>query len=70
MKLIFRLLLLGGLVGLGVWLWIYLHPTPQEAIRRQLAALAEAASFEEGEGLVVKAAGAQKLAGFFAHTSS
>lgn len=66
MKRIFRLLLLGGLVGLGVWLWIYLHPTPQEAIRRQLAALAEAASFEEGEGLVVKAAGAQKLAGFFA----
>jgi hypothetical protein len=66
MKLLFRLLLLGGLLGLGVWLWIYLHPTPQEAIRRQLVNLAEAASFENGEGLVARAAASQKLASFFA----
>jgi hypothetical protein len=66
MKIAFRLVLLGVLVGLGVWLWLYFHPSPQEAIRRHLAKLAEAASFDKGEGLVTRAAAAQKLAGFFA----
>jgi hypothetical protein len=66
MKIFFRVIVLAGLLALGVWLWIYYHPTPQEAIRRQLANLAEAASFEKGEGLVTRAAASQKLAGFFA----
>lgn len=66
MKWILRLLLPVVLISLGVWLWIYLHPSPEEAIRRQLNKLAAAASFESSEGLIGRAAGAQKLAGFFA----
>lgn len=66
MKIAFRIGVLAVLIGLGVWLWIYLHPTPQEAIRRQLAKLAEAVSFEDGEGLVARAVSAQKIASFFA----
>jgi len=66
MKIVFRLVVLAVLIGLGVWLWNYLNPTPQEAIRRQLAQLAEATSFEKNEGLVPRAAAAQKVASFFA----
>lgn len=66
MKLVFRILIPAVLIGLGVWLWIYLNPSPQEAIRRQLAGLAKVASFEEREGLVSRASSAQKLAGYFA----
>lgn len=66
MKLVYRILGLTLLIGLAGWLWIYLHPTPQEAIRRQLIQLAEAASFETREGLVGRASAAQKFAGFFA----
>lgn len=66
MKIAFRISVLAVLIGLGVWLWIYLHPTPQEAIRRQLASMAEAVSFEKGEGLVTRAVSAQKIASFFA----
>lgn len=66
MKWVTRLILPALLIGLGVWLWIYLHPSPQEAIRRQLDNLAKAASFDEREGLVSRASAAQKVAGFFA----
>lgn len=66
MKLTFRIVLLAVILGLGVWIWIYLHPTPEEAIRRQLKKLAEAVSFEGGEGLVTRAVAAQKVASFFA----
>jgi hypothetical protein len=66
MKIAFRIGVLAVLIGLGVWLWIYFHPSPQEAIRRQLAKLGEAVSFEKGEGLVTKAASAQYVASFFA----
>jgi len=66
MKWLYRILLPVILIGLGVWLWIYLHPSPQEAIRRQLNGLAEVASFEAGEGLIGRASASQKLAGFFA----
>lgn len=66
MKWVSRILLLVIVIGLGGWLWIYLNPSPEEAIRRQLKGLAAAASFEAGEGMIARAAGAQKLAGFFA----
>lgn len=66
MKLTYRILVPLILIGLGVWWWIYLHPSPEEAIRRQLAGLAAEASFVEREGLVSRATSAQKLAGYFA----
>lgn len=59
MKWTLRIVLPAILIGLGVWLWFYLHPSPQEAIRRQLKGLAEVASFEAGEGLISRASAAQ-----------
>lgn len=66
MKIVIRVIVYAALVGTGIWLWWYFHPSPQEAIRRQLAQLAVTASYKGSEGLVTRAAAAQKLAGFFA----
>jgi hypothetical protein len=54
-------LVLGG----GIWVWRYFNPSPEAAIRRQLHKLAEAGSFEAGEGLVARAVAVQKVGGFF-----
>ncbi len=65
MKLAIRLILLAVAIGLCTWLWIYLHPTPQEAIRRQLVALAKSATLEKTEGNIAAALRADEFSGFF-----
>jgi len=70
MKLVFRLTLLAISIGAGVWLWVYFHPGPEEAIRRRLADIAEEVSFSEREGVVARTARAQSLAGYFAREVS
>jgi len=65
-KIALRVILLLLVVALGVWLWRYFHPSPQEAIRRRLADVARAASYTEPGGMIARAAKAQKLAGYFA----
>ena len=70
MKIAIRVALLAALIGGGIWVWMYFHPSPEEAIRRRLAQLAEEVSFKSDEGMVAKAMHAQKLAGFFAREVS
>lgn len=65
MKIAIRILLLAALIGGAVWLWMYFHPGPEQAIRRRLADVAREVSFASGEGLVARAAHAQKLASYF-----
>ena len=65
MKIAIRLVLLAIAIGLCTWLWIYLHPTPQEAIRRQLVALAKSATLEKTEGNIAAALSADEFSGFF-----
>jgi hypothetical protein len=65
-KIALRVILALLVVALGVWLWRYFHPSPQEAIRRRLADVARAASYTEPGGMIARAAKAQKLAGYFA----
>ena len=66
MKFALRIILGLLAVALGIWLWRYFHPTPQEAIRRRLADVARAASYTEPGGMIARVAKAQKLAGYFA----
>lgn len=66
MKLAWRITLLVVGLGLGIWLWLYFNPSPQEAIRRQLAKLGKAVSFDSQEGLINRAVASQDVAGFFA----
>ena len=67
MKIVVRVLLLAALIGGGIWLWMYFHPGPEEAIRRRLADVAREVSFSGKEGMVARAAHSQKLAGYFGH---
>jgi hypothetical protein len=62
--------LLRGLLGLslaalGIWGWRILFPSPEQAIRKQLTALAQTASVPASEGALAKLARAQRLTGFF-----
>ena len=66
MKIALRVISVLLVIALGIWLWRYFHPSPQEAIRRRLADVARAASFEEPGGMIARAAKAQKLASYFA----
>jgi len=65
MKSALRVMLVGILAALGIWVWGYFHPSPQEAIRRRLADVARAASYTEPGGMIARAVKAQKLAGYF-----
>jgi hypothetical protein len=65
MKIVLRLVLLAALIAAGVWLWTMLFPGPEKIIRQRLAQAASEASFQSGENLLVSAARAETLAGFF-----
>jgi hypothetical protein len=61
----FRILVAAALIGCGVWGWRLLFPGAEKVIRTRLTRLAEAASFDLRQGILVKAYQVQKLAGFF-----
>jgi hypothetical protein len=65
MRIAIRFLLLAALIGGGVWLWMYFHPGPEEAIRRRLADVAREFSFTGKEGMGAKAVHSQKVASYF-----
>jgi len=64
-KWVSRVILLGGLVGMGVWGWHVFFPNPEAVIRKRLVELAKVASFSSDEGLVAKAYNASRLGEFF-----
>jgi CRP-like cAMP-binding protein len=66
MRRVLRFLLPTVLLGLLIWVWIYLHPAPDEAIRRHLKRLSQAASFDGRESLIKRGVAAQRVADFFA----
>jgi hypothetical protein len=65
MKNATRIAVLAVLAGLGVWLWVYLHPSPEVAIRRRLAEVARTVSFSGKEDMISRAAHAQQFADYF-----
>ena len=60
-----RFLIAAVLIGLGIWGWRVLFPSPERVIRRRLAALAATASFQPEQGMVLRTYKAGKLIGFF-----
>lgn len=65
MRIILRVIVLVALVALGVWLWTIFFPSPEKIIRKQLAKLAQDASFSQNENNLLKMADAQNVADFF-----
>jgi hypothetical protein len=66
MRLTLRVILLAVAIAGCVWLWFYLHPTPEEAIRRMLKDVARSVSYEKPGGMIAAAARAEKLSAHFA----
>lgn len=60
-----RFLLLAIVIALGVWGWMYFHPSPEKIIRKQLDGIAHAATFGPDQGFLAKVASAHRLANFF-----
>ncbi|HAV64627.1 MAG TPA: hypothetical protein DCY13_19955 [Verrucomicrobiales bacterium] len=65
LKHLLRGLLLALLLAVGFWVWKTFFPGDEALIRRQLVALAEAASFGSDEAPLVKLTNAARVAGFF-----
>jgi len=65
MKRAIQIVLILALIALAVWGWMALHPSPENAVRSRLNALAEALSFKSGSGTLAQAYNAQKVSDFF-----
>jgi hypothetical protein len=63
---LWRLVLLGAVVAVGVWAWHLLFPGAEQVIRKNLAALARAACVPANEAPMTKLANTLKVASFFA----
>lgn len=62
---LFHILWIAALAALGFWGWRAWFPGPEQVIRRQLAELAQTASFSAGQSPLSKLANAQKIGAFF-----
>ena len=60
-----RLILVAAVIGLAIWGWRVLVPSPEHAIRSRLLALAKTACFSSGDGTMLRAYKAQALPDFF-----
>lgn len=65
MRIIFRLVLLAAVAGLGYWLWTVFFPSPEKVIRARLTELARTASFGSGASPIARGLKAQRLANHF-----
>ena len=65
MKRAIQILLVVGIIGIAVWLWTVMFPSPEKAIRSRLNALAKSISFNSGGGLLANALNSEKAADFF-----
>ena len=54
-----------ALIGLGLWGWCILFPSPEKVIRSRLNNLAGTLSFAPKAGAIARGYSAQKAAGFF-----
>jgi hypothetical protein len=65
MKRATQIVLAIAVIGLAIWGWIALHPTPEKVIRSRLNDLAKTLSFKSGSGALAKAYNAEKASEFF-----
>src|SRR6185312_1178775 len=54
-----------AIIGLAVWGWTALHPSPEKAIHARLDNLAKTLSIKSGSGALAQAYGAEKVSEFF-----
>jgi hypothetical protein len=62
---VYRLVFCALLVGVGLWVWHWLFPSPERVIRKRLAQVAATACIPPNEAPLAKLANAHRLASFF-----
>jgi hypothetical protein len=65
MKRAVQIILALAVVGLAIWGWMALHPSPESVIRSRLNNLAKTISFKSSSGSLAQAYNAEKAAEFF-----
>lgn len=65
MKRLLQIILLLTLAAAGYFLWIWTHPTPEKAIRKQMEKLSETLVAKPGEGNIARVAGINRTLSFF-----
>jgi hypothetical protein len=61
-----QLILICALAAAGYFLWTWMNPTPEKAIRKQMEKLAETLESKPGEGNIARVAAINKTLSFFA----
>jgi hypothetical protein len=64
-KRAFQIVLLAALAAIGYFAWMWLHPPPEQAIRKQMEKLSETLVGKPGEGNFARVAGINKTLSFF-----
>ncbi len=67
MKTFFRLVLFAALVVAGFWLWTFFFPSAEKVVRKQMASLAEVASFTAQASNLSRASKALAFIDFFSN---
>ncbi|HEY6226016.1 MAG TPA: hypothetical protein VI282_02730 [Verrucomicrobiae bacterium] len=65
MKRLLQIIVLIAAAAAGYFLWIWTHPSPEKAIRKQMEKLAETLVGKPGEGNFARVAGINKTLSFF-----
>lgn len=65
MKRAIQIVLALAIIGLAIWGWTTIHPSPEKIVRARLNDLAKALSFKSGSGALAQAYNAQKASEFF-----
>jgi ketosteroid isomerase-like protein len=65
MKIAIQIVLVAAVVAAGIWLWTFLHPSPQQVIRSRLNEMARDASFDTHQGMLAAFASARTVGDFF-----
>jgi hypothetical protein len=65
MKLALRLALFAAAVGLGLWLWTILFPSPEKIVLKKIASLAATATVSATDGNITRATKVSNFIGYF-----
>ena len=65
MKRVLQLIVVAAIGAAGYFLWVWTHPTPEKAIRKQMEKLAETLVAKPGEGNFARVAAINKTLSFF-----
>ncbi|HVU27296.1 MAG TPA: hypothetical protein VHG71_06110 [Verrucomicrobiae bacterium] len=60
-----KIIFVGALIALGIWLWTIFFPKPETIVRQRILKLAKIVSFTKGEGNFSRVAAGERVGGFF-----